>query len=172
MTRLAVSSIAVSFVLTSLNRVMTLDGMMNALVATPGRIGEYPNDIIRRVVKAWLGAYDMTQEEFAEALGMNPRTFARRLADNGPGKNFNPLEISKIAKFMSACLGEPISVSDIFMGRVDVSRAWRVDSATGAVTGEYEPTVTLPKILPQIRAINLRPDNTAPIRGHLSVVTP
>lgn len=139
---------------------MTLDGMGTPLRAMPTTYGN-PNDVIKRVVKAWMGAYDMTQDEFAVAIGMIKRTFARRLAETGTGRKFKWDEVSRIATFMSSCLGTPVSMDDVYAGRVDVSRAW--DDAEVS-------QVTLPKVTTKLAALTPRPDISAPRRGHLRVI--
>jgi uncharacterized protein (DUF2384 family) len=104
------------------------------LAAKPSRTGEFPSDVIRRVVRAWMGAYDVSQEEFAKALGMNERTFARRLSDSGPGRKFTDHEIGRIAQVMSEIHGVPISVGDVFNGHIDVSRPWRPETVGGLLS--------------------------------------
>ena len=58
--------------LTSLSLALTLADMSTPLRAIPTPL-DSRNDVIRRVVKAWIGAYDMTHDELAGEIGMIPR---------------------------------------------------------------------------------------------------
>lgn len=80
----------------------------------------WSDDVLRRVVKAWTAAYGLSHETFAAGIGMNPRTFARRLAGQGRRQAFTAGEVADMAAFMSEHTGEKVSVAEMYAGRVTV----------------------------------------------------
>lgn len=110
---------------------------MSTPLLVPGGPSQWSDDVIRRVIRAWIAGYDMRQDEFAEAIGMPPRTFKRRLAGSGPRQSFSAGEVAAAAAFMSKVSGDKVSIADVFAGKLSVFGSPPGDSRTLQYLPEY-----------------------------------
>lgn len=96
---------------------------------------------------------DVSVEDMAVKLGVSRATISRWLHD---GWRKRPPRDPDLQVWARVCR---------------VPYGWLIGDAPDSVTGEYEVTVTLPKVSPKIATFNTRPEVSVRKRGHLHSVT-